>query len=99
MKSMFEYMGTMIIMIVISFSFISFMSIEIQEINARNYHTRVIENIQYNGDYTNAVNEDYGDNIVLSLQPDGIVKVTYSYDISVPIFGNIKPMDIVGYAR
>lgn len=99
MKTMFEYMGTMIMMIIISFVMFTYISIELQEVLARNYHTRLVERIQYEGSYNEAVNKDYGDNIRLTLNNDNTIKVVYDYDIKAPIIGTIKAVQIVGYAR
>ena len=99
MRSMFEYMGTMIVMILISFIFMSFISIEMQEIAARNYHTRVVETIEYAGDYENEVNNNYGDGISLTLNQDNTIKVVYNYQIKTPFFGTINAKEIIGYAR
>ena len=99
MKSIFEYMGTMIVMIFISFLFVSFLSIETQEIAARNYHTRIVEKIQYDANYAKTVNEDYGENISITLNDDNTIRVVYSYKIYAPIFGELSAKEIIGYAR
>lgn len=98
MKSMFEYAGTMVIMLLVTFVFITFMSIEIQEVSARNYHTRVVETIQNDSNYEEL--SDYeDDNIKLQLNDDNTVLVTYKYQIDVPLFGGVFNEEIVGYAR
>lgn len=99
MKSMFEYLGTIILLSVISLIFVSIMSIGFQEISARNHHTRVVEDIQYKGNYQDCAKLNYGENIILELMKDGVIKVIYQYEISVPVFGAIKAKNIVGYAR
>lgn len=99
MKSMFEYMGTIIILTLISFVFVSLMSVELQNIAARNYHTRVVETIQYAGEYDKVSAGDYGTGFSYELNSDNTLKVTYSYDVVAPIIGTIKANDIVGYAR
>lgn len=99
MKSMIEYMGTMIMMIFLSFLFVSFMSIEMQEIAARNYHTRIVEKIQYDSDYSTVANRNYGDNITLTLNEDNTVEVVYSYTLYAPLLGDLSSKEIVGYAR
>lgn len=99
MRSMFEYMGTMIVMIIVSFIFMSFISVELQVVSSRNYHTRVVESIEYSGDYESAVNNDYGEGINLILNDDNTIKVTYNYKVSAPLLGELEASEIVGYAR
>lgn len=99
MRSIFEYMASMIIMILISFIFVSLLFIEMQIVKARNYHTSVIENIQNVGDYENLDFSDFDDNFNFELIDDSTLKVTYQYEINTPFFGSLKTKTLVGYAR
>ena len=99
MRSMFEYMATVIIMMIVTFVFISFFSIEIQEISARNYHSRIVERIQYAGDYANANPNNYAGDFSFSLQNDNSLKVTYRYNIETPFLKTIMKREVVGFAR
>lgn len=99
MKSIFEYMVSIFIMIILSLVFISFISIEMQIVGARNYHTRVIEMIQNDYDYENIDNDKYGNNFDFELMNDNTLKVTYIYDIKTPFFGTFEGHKLVGYAR
>ena len=70
-----------------------------QEIAARNYHTRIVEQIQYDSNYSLVVNRNYGNDISLTLNEDNTVKVVYRYRLFAPLLGDLSPKEIVGYAR
>lgn len=99
MRSIFEYMASMIIMILISFIFVSLLFVEMQIVKARNYHTRVIENIQNIGDYNNLDYSDFDENFSFELVDENTLKVTYQYEINTPFFGSFDTKTLVGYAR
>lgn len=99
MKSMIEYMATVFIMMLLSFFFVSFIAIEIQITYARNYHTRVIETIQYEGDYENIDLSNYSDNLTFIKNDDNTIEVIYDYDINTPFFKTLKAKSLIGYAR
>lgn len=99
MRSVFEYMTTIFIMMILSFVCISIISIESQEVYARNYHTRVIELVQNKGDYNNLKKEDYDEHFDFELEDGNTIKITYSYDIVTPFLGTFKDRKIIGFAR
>ena len=98
MKSILEYMTSLFIMIIISLVFTSFIAIEMQIVTARNYHTKVIEMIQNDGNYKDLDESKYGDNFDFELRDD-VLKVTYSYDIHTPFLGTFEAKQLIGYAR
>lgn len=99
MKSMFEYMTTVLVMMIVSFVFVSFIAIELGATYARLYHSKVVEDIQNKGNYSEFDPENYDDNLEFVINDDNTIKVIYHYDINTPILGKIKGKDIVGYAR
>lgn len=102
MKTMFENMITLIVMMILVFVFTGIISIETQVINARNIHSRVIE--LYQDSYHSLSAEDFNrkitnGNIQINEAEYDEYEVVYSYDVTIP-FLNIKDTQrIVGYAK
>lgn len=98
MKSILEYMASIFIMIIISLVFTSFIAIEMQIVTARNYHTKVVEMIQNDGNYQDFDDSKFSDNFNFDLDDD-VLKVTYNYDIHTPFLGTFEAKQLIGYAR
>ena len=105
MKSIIEHMITMIILTIMIFVFSGIISIEQQIINARNYHTQVIEKIQNIGSYDNDVFKDVSnklqnDYLEIKVSTDKLyATVIYKFNIVIPLLGTIDDNTIIGYAR
>ena len=108
MKSIIEHMITMIVLTVMVFVFSGILSIEQQIINARNYHTQVIEKIQAIGSYEgdvfdtviNKLIDDSNNNLHVEVSDNRLyAKVKYDFKIIVPLLGTIDDNTIEGYAR
>lgn len=103
MKSMVEHMTSMIILFIMMLVFSSIIACECQVINARNYHTLMVEKLQNEGYYTNdLVNkyiDDYKEEGFDFVLLDTKIEVNYTYDIYIPLIGTIEQNNIVGYAR
>ena len=87
------------------FVFSGIISIEQQIINARNYHTQIINKIQNIGSYDNEFFNSYIDTLndeklSIDVADDKLsVKVKYDFDIVVPLLGEINDNTLVGYTR
>ncbi|MDD6004808.1 MAG: hypothetical protein PUC68_03985 [Firmicutes bacterium] len=110
MKTMFENMLTVIIMVVLLFVFSSIVASEIQIINARKIHTSAISQIQSSyytvdiNEMNNTLHNDYpGWNLKVeklnSVKSRQDYKVILEYQIIIPVFNIIKEGVIEGYAR
>lgn len=108
MKSIIEHMITMVVLSVMVFVFSGILSIEQQIINARNYHTQVIEKIQDIGSYegdtfdtvSNKLIDDSKNNLRIEVSNNKLfAKVEYDFRIIVPLLGVIEDNTIEGYAR
>lgn len=101
MKTLFENMISMIVMVLIMFCFISVVSIQFQTIKASNIHTSALEAIQ-NSYYE--INEDYLNNKIdngyfeISDLQNG-KQVVYHYNVSLPFVKYEKESEISGIAR
>ena len=101
MKTLFENMISMIVMVLVIFSFTSVVSIQFQTIKASNIHTSAIEAIQ--NSYFE-INEDYLNNRIdngyfeISNLKDG-KQVVYHYNVSLPFINYAKESEIAGVAR
>lgn len=102
MKTMFENMISLIIMMILVFVFTGIISIETQVINARNIHSRVIE--LYQDSYHFLSSDDFNrqlrkGNIEINEADYGEYEVIYSYDVTIPFLNIVDTQRIVGYAK
>ena len=102
MKTMFENMVSLIVMMILVFVFTGIISIETQVINARNIHSRVVELYQ-NSYYTlsettfnNQIKNGYIDIHHSDINDDEIV---YTYEIIIPFLNISDTQRIVGYVK
>lgn len=110
MKHTIGYFTEMILFVIFSFVFVSFMAVETQMIAARNIHSDAIEIIQ-NSYYTVDIN-DLNDSLHKNF-PDWTIKsekvnstndkqthlVTLEYNVILPMFNIEQDGTIEGYAR
>lgn len=110
MKSMFEYMTTMIVTMILVFMFSIVISIGTQLLNARLIHSIAIDNIEasyYNFDPNSLLNDDlfkewsFDDPLELSsVNTRKNYLVTLNYKINIPLVNtSIDNLKIEGYAR
>lgn len=101
MKNAIEQMFSFMIMIFILFLFTSFFYIEIRNIGARNAHSTVVERLQAEGNYSDAILNYYANKYEgFTFKKEGErVFVKYRYDMDVPFLGLIQNIEIIGYAR
>lgn len=105
MKTIVEHMITMVILSIMVFVFSGIISVEQQIINARNYHTQVIENIQNIGSYedqnfTSYIEKIKNDKLSIEVSSDKLyATVKYDFDIYVPLLGKVDNNTIIGYSR
>lgn len=102
MKTMFENMVSLIVMMILVFLFTGIISIETQVINARNVHSRVVELYQESFHYLSS--EDFNKQL-----KNGYIdindcdydeyEVTYTYDVTIPFLNITDTQRIVGYAK
>lgn len=109
MKTMFEYMTTMIITMVLVFMFSVIISVGTQILNARLVHSIAVDNIEasyYNFDPNSLLKDDLfnGWNFKVSelssinTRKDNLV--TLNYKINIPLLNTtIRNLKIEGYAR
>lgn len=102
MKTMFENMISLIVMMILVFVFSGIISIETQVINARNIHSRVIELYQ-NSNHTlsSSYFNDAITNGEVSFNPrlNGETEVVYTYAVNIPFISVKDNYRIVGYAK
>ena len=101
MKTIFENMISMILMLLIVFIFTSFLSLQFQMIKAMNINTSAIEAIQnsyfsINSDYLNSKIDDGYFEII---NDNNYKEVIYHYDISLPFLSYKKECNVKGIAR
>lgn len=101
MKTMFENLISLIVMMILVFVFTGIISIETQVINARNIHSRVIELVQ-NSNHT--LSSDYFNSNInngcVSINKKGDeYEVIYNYDVKIPFLNISDEYRIVGYAK
>ena len=102
MKTMFENMVSLIVMMILVFLFTGIISIETQVINARNIHSRVIELYQNSFHYLSP--EDFNKEIkngYIEINDSDCdeYEVIYTYDVTIPFINIIDTQRIVGYAK
>lgn len=102
MKTMFENMISLIVMMIMVFVFTGIISIETQVINARNIHSRVIELYQ-NSNHT--LSSSYFNNSIsngyFTFNPSSYneTEVVYTYKVTIPFINIGDNYKIVGYAK
>ena len=102
MKTMFENMISLIITMIFVFVFTAIISIEVQVINARNIHSRVVEVYQ---DSYHTLSASYFNDLLsngyveLNTVNDSEFEVIYVYDVKIPFLNIVDEQRIVGYAR
>ena len=105
MKTIIENMITMIVLTMMVFVLSGILTIEQQIINARNYHSQIIEKLQnidsYENDAFNNFRKRYAnDRLTIMVDEDKkSAEVKYIFDINVPLIGTIEKNTITGYAR
>ncbi len=108
MKSMFEYMTTMIITIILVFVFTTIISVGTQMLNARLVHTSAIERLQssyYSFDPNSLLNDDRYQEWSFEIREENSVNtrkdyfVNLNYKINLPLFTSKIDANISGYAR
>lgn len=102
MKTMFENMISLIVMMILVFVFTGFISIETQVIDARNVHSRVIE--LYQNSFHNLSSLDFNKQIkngYVEISPTNYddYEVVYTYDVKIPFLNITDTQRIVGYAK
>lgn len=102
MKTMFDNMVSLIIMMILVFVFTGFISIETQVINARNTHSRVVE--LYQNSFHNLSATDFNKEIKnghIEINPSDLdeYEVVYTYDVSIPFLNITDTQRIVGYSK
>ena len=101
MKTMFENMVSLIVMMILVFVFTGIISIETQVINARNIHSRVVELYQ-NSYYTlseSSFNKQINNGYIEILHNDNDDEIIYTYDITIPFLNISDTQRIVGYVK
>lgn len=102
MKTMFENMISLIVMMILVFVFSGVISIETQVINARNIHSRVIELYQ-NSNHT--LSSSYFNDaisngeITINSKEEGETEIIYTYGVNIPFINVKDSYRIVGYAK
>lgn len=102
MKTMFENMISLIVMMIFVFIFTGIITIETQVINARNIHARVMDLYQSSN---HILSESYFNNslsnghVSINSINDKETEIIYSYDISVPFINSIDEYRVVGYTK
>lgn len=102
MKTMFENMISLIVMMIMVFVFTGIISIETQVINARNTHSRVVDVFQESYhtlsslDFNRKLNKG---NIQINNVDYGEYEIIYTYDINIPFLNITDTQRIVGYAK
>lgn len=102
MKTMFENMISLIVMMILVFVFTGIISLETQVINARNIHSRVIELYQ-NSNHT--LSPQYFNNcisngeVTFSSNDNNETEVIYTYNVSIPFININDEYRIVGFAK
>lgn len=112
MKSLFQHMIDIVIIIIFFFMFAGLLQTELQIKEARDVHASAVEAVQasYYDEETieklNAqIHQDYPDSWILSIQEVKAVGtrkdylVTLHYEVDMPFFGTSKTGEIKGYAR
>lgn len=115
MKNIFEYMTTMIVTMILVYTFSSIISVGTQILNARMIHSMAIENIQSSyydeaietrfNNYLNSDDKYNGWKIIMNGPIDSVNSrktylVTLDYKIKMPLIGEyIDNLQIQGYAR
>ena len=112
MKSLFQHMIDIVVLIIMFFMFASLLQTELQIKEARDVHAPAIQAVQasyYDQETITKLNEqihqDYPDSWVLSIQEVGTVStrkdylVTLHYEVEIPFFGMTKTGELKGYAR
>ena len=99
MKTMFENMVSLIVMMILVFLFTGIISIENQVINARNIHSRVIE--LYQNSFHHLSSEDFNKEIKngyieINNSDCDEYEVIYTYDVTIPFINIIDTQRIVG---
>lgn len=102
MKTMFENMVSLIVMMLLVFVFTGIISVETQVINARNIHSRVIE--LYQNSYHFLSSDDFNKQLTngfISIKDGnyGEQEVIYTYDVNIPFLNITDTQRIVGYAK
>lgn len=102
MKTMFENMISLIVMMIFVFIFAGIISIETQVINARNIHARIVELYQSSNHILNEsyFNSSLENGYVSINNIDGKeTEIIYNYSISVPFINTIDEYRVVGYTK
>lgn len=102
MKTMFENMVSLIVMMILVFVFTGIISIETQVINARNIHSRVVE--LYQNSYYTLSEESFNKQIkngYINIRHNDINddEIIYTYDVTIPFLNISDTQRIVGYAK
>lgn len=102
MKTMFENMVSLIVMMILVIVFTGILSVETQVINARNIHARVVETYQ-NSYHT--LSSSYFNNslknghVDINTVDDRESEVIYTYNVEIPFLNISDEQRIVGYAK
>lgn len=110
MKTMFEHMITVIVMVIMLFIFTSIVMTEVQIVGARRVHASAINQIQssYYAVDINALNDklhetypnwNLSSSLIESVNTRKDYKVKLDYEIMIPVFNIKKKGMIEGYAR
>lgn len=102
MKTMFENMVSLIVMMILVFVFTGIISIETQVINARNTHSRIVELYQNSfytlsaADFNEQINKGF---VEIKHHDDNDDEVIYTYDVNIPFLNIHDTQRIVGFVK
>lgn len=102
MKTMFENMVSLIVMMILVFVFTGIISIETQVINARNIHSRVVDLYQESFHHLSSTdfnNKLRNGHIEIKESDYDEFEVIYTYDVKIPFLNITDTQRIVGYAK